>query len=298
MYRLSLTILTLYLFLFTGCEKKTSPISSPTLKQPMVIVSSPPYAYLTQLIAGDTVQIECLIPSGTNPHLFELPPKQVQKVLQAALWLRLGEPMESKFLDIFRSHNPHMQIIDLSNGIAMIDHTHSPNDTCCSHDGQDRHFWTSPKIAQQQLKMIAEGLTTLYPYNAALYRNNLDLGLEQLSQLDLEIRTLFATTRPHTIAISHPALGYFCREYGIEQLSIEIEGKEPLPGDLAILVAQIQEKNITTILLLPQHNNQGALRIAELMNLKIVMIDPYAIDYPAAMQSTAAAIANSHPASS
>jgi len=270
------------------------PASAQTMaKAPMVLVSSPPYAYLTRLVAGDTVQVECLIPPGTNPHLFELPPKQVQKVLQGALWLRLGEPMEAKFLEIFRAHNPDLRIVDLSTGIPMIDLAHGHQDECCSHDGQDRHFWTSPTLAKQQLATITETLASMLPQHAEEYRANLALGLEQLSQLDQEIRTRLASVRSKAIAISHPALGYFCRDYGIEQLSIEIEGKEPLPGDLAALVKQIQQKNVTAMLLLPQHNNQGAMRLAGLLSLRVLVIDPYASDYPAAMRATASAIANS-----
>ncbi len=281
------------LFLFASCAKEGAPAATQASATPMVLVSSPPYAYLTQLVAGDTVQVECLIPPGTNPHLFELPPNQVQKVLQSSLLLRLGEPMEEKFLGIFRAHNPGLEIVDLSDGIAMIVLPHEHGDhSCCSHDGQDRHFWTSPTLAKQQLATIAGTLEKMYPEHSAQYRENLARGLDLLSQIDQDIRSIL-TEAPNVIAISHPALGYFCRDYGIEQLSIEIEGKEPLPGDLAALVEQIRQKSVNTILLLPQHNNQGALRLADLLSLRLQMIDPYDPDYPAAMRATALAIANS-----
>jgi zinc transport system substrate-binding protein len=235
-------------------------------------------------------------PPGTNPHLFELPPKQIQKILQSSLWLRLGEPMEKKFLEIFDSHNPHLRIVDLSEGIAMLELPHAHEEHHCSHcqhDGHDRHFWMSPTLVKQQVTKIAETLADLFPQHAAEYRSNLALGLDQLTKLDEEVRSLLAKGHPEAIVISHPALGYFCRDHGIEQLSIEIEDKEPLPGDLAALVEKIEQKKVSTVFLLPQHNNQGALRVADLLRMNIQSIDPYAIDYPAAVRATAIAIAES-----
>lgn len=280
------------LFVFAGCERDYPSDRAKTL--PIVLVSSPPYAYLTDMIAKGTVQIECLTPPGTNPHLFELPPKQIQKILQSSLWLRLGEPMEKKFLDIFSAHNPALKIIDLSEGINMIDlpHDHHHNGLC-QHDGQDRHFWMSPSLAKQQLKKIAEAFSSTFPQHAAAYRENLVEGIEELTRLDQDVLALLTAGRPEAIVISHPALGYFCRDYGIEQLSIEIEGKEPLPADIDALVKQIEQKKVTTIFLMPQHNNQGAERIADLLGMKMQSIDPYATDYPAAIRETAAAIAQS-----
>lgn len=294
MRRLAGFILILCLFASMGCGKTAQP--APSASKPIVLVSSPPYAYLTQMIAGATVEVECLTPPGTNPHLFELPPKQIQKILQSSLWLRLGEPMEKKFLEIFGSHNPNLRIVDLSEGIDMLELPHEHEGHPCSqcqHDGHDRHFWMSPSLAKQQVATIAESLAQLFPQHAAEYRSNLERGLEQLTQLDEEVRSLLAKGHPDAIVISHPALGYFCRDYGIEQLSIEIEDKEPLPGDLAVLVAKIEQKKVSTIFLLPQHNNQGAMRVADLLHMNVQSIDPYAIDYPAAVRETAIAIAKS-----
>lgn len=288
MRRLAILLWIFCVFALIGCE---SDYPSDQAKKPIVLVSSPPYAYLTALIAKGTVQVECLTPPGTNPHLLELPPKQVQKILKSALWLRLGEPMEKKFLDIFRDRNPHLKIADLSDGIEMIDLPHEHHDGICQHDGQDRHFWMSPTVAKQQLKKIAASLAALYPHNADVYQKNLAAGIDELTELDREVHALLASKRPQAIAISHPALGYFCRDYGIEQLSVETDGKEPLPSEIDEFVEQIEKKNVSTIFLLPQHNNQGAVRIADHLGLRVQTIDPYAANYPAAVREVANAIA-------
>jgi ABC-type Zn uptake system ZnuABC Zn-binding protein ZnuA len=119
----SLFYLLILSFFVSACGEKKSP-AQPISTRPIVLVSSPPYAYITKMVAGTTVDIECLIPPGTNPHLFEVSPKQVQKILCSSLWLRLGEPMEKKFLDIFRARNPNLQIVDLSESVDLLDLPH------------------------------------------------------------------------------------------------------------------------------------------------------------------------------
>src|SRR5579885_3320573 len=171
------------IFASIGCEK-----NSPSHQaKPIVLVSSPPYAYLTALVAKGTVQVECLTPPGTNPHLFELPPKQIQKILQSSLWLRLGEPMEKKFEDIFSAKNRGLKMVDLSDGIDLLDLPHEHN-CACGHEGVDRHFWMSPTLVKRQLVKISDALTSMLPANAAFYQKNLAEGIEQLNLLDQEIR--------------------------------------------------------------------------------------------------------------
>lgn len=199
--------------------------------------------------------------------------------------------MEKKFLHIFDVKNSGMRVVNLSEKINLLELPCNNKDHCCHEDGLDRHFWMSPAVVKTQLASIAEALQHLLPENASLYQANFAAANEEIAKLDQEIRDRFSQKPPRAIAISHPALGYFCRDYGIEQLSIEIFGKEPLPGDVANLMKEFAEKKVASILLLPQHNNLGATRIAEALHLPTRMIDPYSPDYPAALRSAAEAIA-------
>ncbi len=44
--------------------------------------------------------------------------------------------------------------------------------------------------------------------------------------------------------VFHPSWGYFAARYDIEQISIEIEGKEPKPNELLQLVEEAKKHNI------------------------------------------------------
>jgi zinc transport system substrate-binding protein len=79
--------------------------------------------------------------------------------------------------------------------------------------------------------------------------------------------------------VFHPAWGYFAKEYGLEQLAIEIGGKEPSAKDIANLVKVAKENNIKAIFASPQFNPQSAQVIAEEIGGRVIFIDDLAGNY-------------------
>jgi zinc transport system substrate-binding protein len=109
--------------------------------------------------------------------------------------------------------------------------------------------------------------------------------------LNEEISALLAPMRDKAILVSHPAFAYFCRDYHIVQLSIEVEGKDPLPKDVAEIIQKAKSYHIQSVLLEPQYSNKGAELIAKSMDLPTHMVDPYSENYSANLLSIAKVIA-------
>ena len=91
--------------------------------------------------------------------------------------------------------------------------------------------------------------------------------------------------------VSHPAFGYFCKDYALKQLSVEYEGKDPRPRHLENVLREAKKGSLKLAITLPQYNNKGTLLIAEKLNLSTQMIDPYSSDYLATMDQLAQMIA-------
>jgi zinc transport system substrate-binding protein len=246
--------------LFASCARAPAPPST----KPSVIVSLAPYVYFIERIAGDTLTAAPLIPVGSNPHLFEPTPRQVKAMHEAKLWIRCKEPFEKKILKVASEQNPTMAIVDLF---------------AVSGEEEDRHFWLSPKLAREHAQSIAEVLIALSPQHEALYRENLKNFLLDLESIDKEISFLLAPLKGQAILTSHPAFEYFCRDYGLVQIAIECEGKDPLPQDLEETLRTAKEHQIACVLLQPQHNNKGAQLMANHLHLPVEEIDPYAPNY-------------------
>ena len=254
----------------------THAVEKPTISR-KIIVSIAPYKYFVQKIAGDTVEVSLMIPTGANPHFFEPTVKQIIFASQADAWFQIGEIFEIKAKSAILAHNSKIEIIDLRTGIDPI--YESPNSSCRHVHCQDPHIWLSPREAKKQAKIIAKVLSTIYPEHAKTSRDSLTKFIEELDLLDREIVKMISIMRNRTILLSHPAFAYFCRDYNLNQLSIEFEGKEPSLKSVNIVIDQAKAAGVKTVFIQKQHYSKGAKVVANKLELKIVEIDPLAENY-------------------
>lgn len=141
------------------------------------------------------------------------------------------------------------------------------------------HFWMSPQVMQLQVQEMAIALKGLYPEKAELIDTRLqELNLE-FEEYDSIIKEQTEKTKSHYLLVSHPAFGYFCRDYGFEQLALENETQDPSPKELAELYNLIKENNIQKIYVQKQHNYKLAKMTADNLNLTMVEVNPYKENY-------------------
>jgi len=122
-------------------------------------------------------------------------------------------------------------------------------------------------------------LIQIDPDNSAYYKQNRDAYLQELAQLDQDIRDGLSGVKNRVFMVYHPAFGYFVRDYDLTMLPIEAEGKEPTPAGLQHLIEQAKEHNVSVVFAEPQFNPQSAKVIADAIDGRVVFIDPLARDY-------------------
>lgn len=142
----------------------------------------------------------------------------------------------------------------------------------------DLHLWLSARMAKAQAQTIAQGLSEQFPEGRSSFESNLEQLLADLDALDAEITQLFAGKDIHYILVSHDAYGYFCRDYGLEQLPIEWKGKDPTTKQLGHVIDMARREGITRVFTQPQHSKKGAELIARELGLEIIDLDPYGED--------------------
>ena len=69
------------------------------------------------------------------------------------------------------------------------------------------------------------------------------------------------------------------RVYGLEQISIEIEGKDPKPAQLKALIEQAVKEEIRVIFVQPQFSTKSAELIAREIGGRVAFADPLAEDW-------------------
>jgi zinc transport system substrate-binding protein len=87
--------------------------------------------------------------------------------------------------------------------------------------------------------------------------------------------------------VFHPSWGYFADTYGLEQVAIEIEGKNPKPAQLKGLINHAETHGIKVILAQPQFSTKSADLIAKEIGGKVVFVDPLAEDWSANLREVA-----------
>ena len=257
-------------FLCVGCSTKEAENGR------KILVSIPPYATIVKALVENGASVEIVVPPGTNPHIYEPTPDQIKSFTKAKVWFRIGDPVEEKMVQFLKSYP--VQIVDLSKNRADLTgsaHHHGGH----SHGETDLHLWLDPLIMADQAEEMATVLTELFPEMGDTLNENRKKLVKLLRDADEKIETQLSPLKGQSLLVSHPALGYFCKRYELRQLCVEIEGKDPLPKDIAKLMHLLIKHPVPVVFTEPQYNNKGAVLIAEKLNLPIEEIDPYNENY-------------------
>ncbi|RZN36297.1 MAG: zinc ABC transporter substrate-binding protein [Methanosarcinales archaeon] len=267
-----LLILLLLTSLTTGCITPEQPDDQISDDRISVIVSIPPQKEFVESIGKEKVSVSVMIPPGASPVTYEPGPGQLRGFSRAELYVRIGHiPFEKAWMDEIAAANPDMEILDSSEDIEIIEN--------------DPHIWLSPALVRLQVEHIAGSLIEIDPDNKDYYIRNKESYLKDLNDLDADIRKNLSGIHNRKFMIFHPAWGYFAREYRLEQIPIEVEGKEPSAADLARLVDTAKANNITIVFAAPQFNPESARVIAEEIGGTVISIDPLAEDCAANMRA-------------
>lgn len=257
-----------------------------------VLVTVAPHKFFVEQIAGDTIEIGLLVPAGASSHTFEPTPRQMLQASKADLWFGIGEMFETRTLRALQSYHTCLKLVDLRQNIPLIT-THDHAAHSCSHPNcADLHIWLSPKLAKFQAQTIAKALIETYPEHAEEYKRRAAIFLDQLDLLDKDIEATLKPLKNRIFLVSHPSYTYFAKDYNLEQLSIEFEGKDPTPRQLTGIIHQARLSKIKTIFIQSQYSNKGAKLIAQEIGAKVVNLDPYSENYLDSMRNIARSIAD------
>ena len=256
---------------------------------PTVIVSLAPYQFFVNQIAEDTVDVFLIVPPGASSHTYEPTPRQVMQASQALLWFSIGESFEARAMQALKSYHSNLKVVDLQQNLDLISQPHC-HQGCCA-GAFDLHFWLSARQAQIQASTIANALISSFPQHKEKYLSNLKKLQGQLQDLDREIKTILAPLKQRSLLVGHPAYGYFCRDYHLQQYSVEIEGKDPSAKQLTNLLLFARGLGTKTIFVQPQYSNKAAWLVAKDIGAKLVTLDPYSQNYMQTMLTIAQAFA-------
>ena len=254
-----------------------------------VFVGIPPQAYVVEAIAGDSVSVEVLLSPGQSPHTYEPTPKQVARLAEADLYFAIGLPFEHLLLEKFNATFVALHVINTQTGIPLREmdvHHHldeSPADEH-HHEGEhegdrDPHFWMSPRLMKMMAATIADSLAARYPELHEYLQPRYQALETHLDSLDAAVSEILAPYRGRAIYVFHPAFGYFTDAYGLRQLPVEVEGKEPSIRQMTDMLAEAEHDHMRALFAQPEFMANEVRAMAHEMGAEIVILDPLARDY-------------------
>jgi zinc transport system substrate-binding protein len=270
-----------------------------------VFVSIPPQKYFVKAIGGAHVDVAVMVTPGHAPETFEPGPAQMKRLAAAKVYFAAGVPFETSWLHKFSGINPNMAIVHTDAGIKKLPiqrhdehgpvsrikkpvfHHHDQHHDCGK---DDPHIWLSPPLVMHQAEHILAGLIQASPGLQAEFEANYASFAKELKELDAELRQLFAGHADGLFLVFHPSWGYFADAYGLQQVSIEFEGKEPKAKDIQTLIAYARDAGIRTIFIQPQFSTRQAEIIASEIKGSLVPADPLAENWMENIRSVATSL--------
>ena len=255
-----------------------------------VAVSILPEAYFVERIGGDRVDVEVLVGPGQSPHSYDLTPRQLDRLSHAKAYFRIGVDFELALLPRIEQMFKDLKVVDLRTGVplrsltadgAEADHDepgHRHHENAAAGQA-DPHIWLNPLLVKTQAQTICNTLAGLDPSQAEQYRQNLAAFDADLDRIHAKITATLAPLQKREVFVFHPAFGYFTDAYGLKQVPVEIEGKEPTAKQLAVLIARAKAAGVKVIFVQPQFPVKSAEAVAQAIGGAVVPMDDLARDY-------------------
>jgi len=155
------------------------------------------------------------------------------------------------------------------------------------HTGLDPHIWLSPPLVKIQARTILNALQAADPQNRGVYEANFKAFTAKIDQLDADLKKILAGKEDLQFMVFHPAWGYFAHAYGLKQVPIEIEGKDPKPAQLKELIEHARENGIKVVFVQPQFSTKSAKLVAREIGGQVAFADPLAEDWMANLREVA-----------
>jgi zinc transport system substrate-binding protein len=276
--------------------------------KPSVFVSINPQKYFVQRIGKDLVDIQVMVQPGASPASYEPKPRQMAAIAKTLIYFSIGVPFENVWLNKIASSNPNMMVVQTDHGIQKIpmadyhhhrgaaDHRKTDRHAENKH-GQaenqrdpgilDPHIWLSPPLVMIQARTILVALQKVDPVHRSDYEANFKAFISEITKLDAELKNIFSSRQGLQFMVFHPAWGYFADTYGLKQIPVEIEGKNPKPAQLKELIKYANQNEINVIFVQPQFSAKSAEVIARGIGGQVVFADPLAEEWSVNLRKVA-----------
>lgn len=265
-----------------GCNK-TEKVNKEDNNKIEVMTSIYPIEQFAKIIGGNKVNVRTMVPDGAEPHDFEPKAKDIVKLNESDLFIYNGLQMENWVDKVIKNiENKNLVIVNSSknaNVIANTEDEHEEGHEHVDHSGhnhgqEDPHIWLGLDEATKQCALIRDALVKIDPKNKSYYEGNYNNFATELKNLKEEYKEKFDSKNKKDFITGHAAFAYLCRDFGLEQRSLEgVFGEgEVTPKQLKNLVEYCKVNNIKTVFMPETASEKLSQTLANEVGAKVVKI--------------------------
>lgn len=201
---------------------------------------------LVKNVAGNEVNVEGLMGSGVDPHLYKASEGDVTKLSGADIIFYNGLHLEGKLVEVFeKMHN--IKTVALSDAVDKS--TLIGSEYFASN--YDPHIWFNTEYWIQITQFVADKLSEAIPEKADVFQANSAKYITDLKALQVSLKSTIETLpkEKRILVTAHDAFNYFGKAYGFQVRGLQGISTATEAGvqDVQKLSAYIIENKIKAI---------------------------------------------------
>ncbi len=257
-----------------------------------VAVTMAPLAYLADRLLNGVLSgarspvVITVLPRDANPESWSPTPKDLSRALRADLYVAVGGPdlpLESKHL-LPLMHEAGIPIVSL-------DQTEDANPSL----SRAPHAWLSPRLMARIATDLARALIAIDEASALRITSNLETLRDDIDRLDRSIDQRLSDRNVTVFYVDHPAWTHFAEYYGLEQVALERDEKEPTARQLVALLERAKRDRVAVLLVTKGAPSPATATFVHELRLETIELDPLQYDWLLGLDRAADAIAQATP---
>lgn len=249
-------------------------------------------------VGGEAIDLNVLLPSGTDPHGYTATPRDLTRIADADLIFVSGFGLEQGLAEDLAEVASEVQIVSISEGVETLafesgiaigseaegdghegeEHEHEGEDHEHEHEhgSVDPHIWFDPVRVMMWVENAAHALSSLDPDNQDLIEANANSYLSELEELDEWIHDQVARIPldRRLLVTDHESFTYFAERYDFTIIGAVIPAysttASPSAREIAELNDLINEHKVSALFVGTTANPRLAESIAEDTGIEVV----------------------------
>lgn len=222
-----------------------------------VVTSTRVWAEITELLAGEWVEVVSIVPNGQDPHSYQASARDQPLISEAELVIANGGGYDDFMDQLVSAADVDQVFLKLVEGEEIHGGEESHEEGEAHEHSDNEHIWYDFDLTLDAAELIVNAITELRPEAFESVTAGFDFFTSEVANLEVRLEAL----REKAIGLA------FIAPEGVANLLLERAGFENLtPADLADAIEEDREVSLAAI---TQAESLLSNRVAELLVINI-----------------------------